>query len=94
LIHRPEEEARDRHDQIRHAGRIRERPRPLDFSRSGEDDREVMAAGILLGASLLAIPRADGYWVLLLSLGVVVIGTILVWVSARADVAKADAPVS
>jgi hypothetical protein len=50
--------------------------------------------GVLLGASLFVVSRAVGYWVLLLSLGVVVIGAISVWVSARAEVAKDDAPAS
>lgn len=47
--------------------------------------------GILLGASGFGA-RLVGYWVLLLSVGVVVIGTIMVWVSARADVTTTHAP--
>ena len=41
----------------------------------------------------LGSPTA-GYWVLLLGVGVVVVGTILVWVSDRADATKDDASVS
>jgi len=48
--------------------------------------------GILLGASGFGTPRVVGYWVLLLSLGVVVIGTILVWVSTRSDASEPQVP--
>ena len=42
--------------------------------------------GVLLGAPMVTTRRLLGYWVMLLGVGVVVIGTILAWVSARADV--------
>jgi hypothetical protein len=46
--------------------------------------------GVLLGVSRLAVDdaRRVGWWVLLLGVGVVVIGTILIWISDR----QADAP--
>jgi len=48
--------------------------------------------GILLGAARFGTPLLVGFWVLLLSVGVVVIGTIMAWVSPRAEVARAQAP--
>ncbi len=50
--------------------------------------------GSLLGASLYLGPRLAGYWVLLLGVGAVVVGTILVWVADRADATKDEAPIS
>lgn len=46
--------------------------------------------GVLLGVSRLTVdePRRVGWWVLLLGVGVVVIGTILIWISDR----QAEAP--
>lgn len=48
--------------------------------------------GLLLGASRFGTPLLVGYWVLFLSVIVIVIGTIMVLVAARRDVAKLDAP--
>ena len=48
--------------------------------------------GVLLGAARFGTPLLVGFWVLLLSVGVVVIGTIMTWVSPRAEVARAQAP--
>jgi hypothetical protein len=50
--------------------------------------------GTLLGASGFGTPRLIGFWVLLLSVGVVMIGTIVVWVSAQGNVAEADLQVT
>jgi hypothetical protein len=44
--------------------------------------------GTLFSVSGSLPPLRMGYWVLLVSVGVIAIGTIMVWVSARADAPK------
>jgi hypothetical protein len=46
--------------------------------------------GVLLGAPMVTTRRLMGYWILWLGVVVVLLGTVLVWVFARADVAKVD----
>lgn len=46
--------------------------------------------GTLIGHSRFGIPRLVGYWVLVLSVGLVLLGTILVWISPRADIPEAE----
>ena len=47
--------------------------------------------GSLLGHSQLGAPLVVGYLVLILSVVVVVIGTILVWISPRGDIPEPEA---
>jgi hypothetical protein len=52
--------------------------------------------GALLNHSQFGAPRVAGYWVILLSVLVVLIGTILVWMPARGEVPaeESEAPAS
>ena len=52
--------------------------------------------GTLLGHTQLGAPRVFGYWVLVVAVGVVMIGTIVVWISPRGDIptTKPEVPAS
>ena len=69
--------------------------------RGGEDwTRRALAAvvvawsltwiGSLLNHSQFGVPRVAGYWILLLSVLVVLVGTILVWMPPRGEVPEAE----